>query len=336
MSARGGRIEPLGARLRRHGKAGGTGDADRLSRILNKNARLIACVGIAISGVLSGCVQRPPYTPSYYYGRPGSIPTMPWQPPVQVQSPASAEKPIAEEAPVAALPTLPEHQTIAVERGTEPRAAQSAQIPKGTLGFARPIIDFGGQKVGGELPSLFEEAGGPQQSGFWPPFISNAFAHAPPNASCYRDAALQSSGPKTMATGVPVSQYSTVDYLPGLNHVPWGEMVNDHFIVLSGVGVLRAQALPTNDITLEIYPHWSTIRDKGSAKPAYTLPAVVQTHRAQNGFVLRLFVRSESPPITCVDVLIPYSGFRAAAGRIHYGVGSSEYVARFVPARLTR
>ncbi len=74
--------------------------------------------------------------------------------------------------------------------------------------------------------------------------------------------------------------------------------------------------------------------DKAAAKPAVSLPAVVRTYEAQNGFIYRAVVRSPGSPIVCLDLLIPYTGFRTLKGRIHYVRGGTEYAAAFTPARL--
>ncbi|MEA2740100.1 MAG: hypothetical protein QOH05_3407 [Acetobacteraceae bacterium] len=212
-------------------------------------------------------------------------------------------------------------------------APVAAPKPSPVAAVAKSGIDLGGVPVGAKTSSLFDEAGGTRTSSIWPGFVSYAFAAAAPSRLCTQDPAGKDRD-TAPATGRSAGDYNTADFLPGLNNVPWGGVVNGTFVALTGVAVLRAHAAPVGDVTIEFYPHWDAVRDKASAKPAVSLPATVRAYEAQNGFLLRALVRAPASPVACLDILIPYTGFHATKGRIHYTRGGAEYAAAFTPARL--
>lgn len=296
-------------------------------------------------------------TPMYSWpGYPASFGAPPVGPPAQAYSPdqdfqiRAAETPLPQESsparetpfisetsapPEALLAPVEPPELPAPTTPAEPARASHIDLgPPSTpkrLAHVSAEIDFAGVRVSPKTPSLFDEAGGPRPSAIWPSFVSRAFAATPPSRTCTLDRMAMDSESQP---GVSPSSHNTAEFLPGLNDAPWAGMVNSSFIAIPDMAVLRSHSAPANDVVIEVYPHWDKVGDKGAAEPALSLPAVVRTYEAQNGFLYRALVRPGGSPIACLDILIPYTGFHALNGRIHYYRGRTEYVATFVPALL--
>ncbi len=109
-------------------------------------------------------------------------------------------------------------------------AAPATRPPPASMNATKSALDFGGAKVGARTPALFEEGGGASTSGFWPGFVSKAFASAAPTAACSQDPVAKDTG--AVPSAATADRHSTADFLPGLNDVPWGGTVNGYFIAL--------------------------------------------------------------------------------------------------------
>jgi len=262
-------------------------------------------------------------------------------------SAAPSPKPATKKAappPAASDEQAPGLPVAANTAGTAPTAsAPEAEVSPAPVARSEPPakkkaskaqVDFDGTPVTGALPSLLDQVGGPKLPVISLGLISSAFAAAPPAATCTEDRARQGGTVKSLATGKAISAYNTAEFLPGLNNVAWGAEVNDHLIALSGVGVVRSNTKPVSNPTVEIYPRWSGVSNKSTAKPTYTLATTVNTYEGKDGFIYRVFIESDQAPLSCLDILIPYSGFKAEAGRIHYYAGGSEYFANYAPKLL--
>jgi outer membrane protein OmpA-like peptidoglycan-associated protein len=196
-----------------------------------------------------------------------------------------------------------------------------------------PIVDFGGVRVETRPPSLYDKAGGAKPAGISFGLISKAFATTPPTASCADDRARRGGQVKSLSNDQPLD-FNTADVLPGLNNVAWGSTVNDNLVVMVGMTVLRDSSRPISNPRVDVFPRWSRVRDKRAANPAYSLSTTVNTYEAKDGFVYRVFVDERQNVMSCVDLLIPYSGFKSSEGRLFYYMGNTEYMASYAPKKL--
>jgi hypothetical protein len=298
--------------------------------------RAAGFAGLPLLGLLTGCANHVASQAAYV--PPSQVPP-PWQSPeTQKAQPADEASPARTfDNPASIGDVLQDQPTPGDAVKPPPPEPETPVLPSPARKPPPQFTgrtDFGGTKVGPETPSLFDQAGGTKTSSIWPSFVSYAFAAAPPTPTCSKDEAAQDPTIDPLSRRQSITDFSSADFLPGMNNVPWGAMVNGSFVVLSGVAVLRSHATPAGDITIEVYPGWASVRDKAAAKPAITLSATVRTYEAQNGFVFRAITHSPASPIACLDLLIPYNGLRALAGRLHYHRGGAEYAAGFIPARL--
>jgi hypothetical protein len=291
-----------------------------------RSSRLWAVAILVIGGLVTGCGTQPPLNRSSRV--PTSVVSAP--PLVSYPQPPSTAGPSA--SPRAENQTgevvEPVVQLPATTVLAEPLDALS---PIGGDPVTTAAVDFGGKQLGNEA-SLFVEGGGAKQPSFWPAIVARALAGAAPPDKCSQELERQDL---KLVVRKPIDTYNTAEFLPGLNHVPWGALVNGHFVVLSGVAVLRSHSISVDDPVIEIYPNWGNVRNKATATPKYALSTKVRTYEAAHGILYRLVVTAKDTPVSCLDMLIPYTGMKAIVGRIHYHRGVIEYIASFAPARLT-
>jgi outer membrane protein OmpA-like peptidoglycan-associated protein len=258
-----------------------------------------------------------------------------YRPPVTTTvapKPTQAAHASEKSSPPPAPPTPVASTATATTSPPPPEPTPTAPQPSPSV--KKALVDFGGQPVSGSLPSLIDEAGGTKAPAISFGFISQAFAASPPTSSCTEDRARQGGTVKSLATGKPIEEYSTAEFVPGMNGVPWVYSVNDNLVALSGVGVLRSGARPISDPTVKVFPNWSKVKNQSAAKPAYSLNAVANTYEANNGFLYRIFVEDKQQVISCADILIPNSGVGAQNGRLHYYANSQEFAALYKPAAV--
>jgi outer membrane protein OmpA-like peptidoglycan-associated protein len=286
-----------------------------------KNRRVDSIEFSDTAALMTFIQQSKPKTEFY---RPAKVPTAPTQQALQqsaaLPSPAQTAKPAASE-----IPKTVDQPAAAPERPS--KAKKTASAP------AAAVIDFGGGKASPPLPSLYDEAGGARQKTAFFGLVSEAHAAVPPTASCTDDRARHGGTVRSLATDKPVEDYKTNEFIPGLYNVPWGGIANNNLVALNGMAVLKSNIMPAANPTIMVYPGWSQVSNKQAAKPVYSLSTTVNTYDGQNGFVFRVFPE-DSKVLSCMDLLIPYSGLASMDGRIHYYIADVEYVAGFAPAML--
>jgi outer membrane protein OmpA-like peptidoglycan-associated protein len=289
-----------------------------------KNRRVDSIEFSDTSALMTFIQQSKPKTEFY---RPAKSPAQqamqqpaPLPPPAQTAKPTISEVPKTVDKPVSA----PEKPVKAKQTAS---AAAKAEAPLAA------VIDFGGGKASLPLPSLYDEAGGARQKTAFFGLVSEAHAAVPPTASCTDDRARHGGTVRSLATDKPVEGYKTNEFIPGLYNVPWGGIVNNNLVALNGMAVLQSNIMPAANPVIMVYPNWSQVSNKPEAKPAYSLSTTVNTYDGQNGFVFRVFPE-DSKVLSCMDLLIPYSGMKSTDGRIHYYIADVEYIAGFSPSML--
>ncbi|WP_049621350.1 OmpA family protein [Frateuria defendens] len=200
--------------------------------------------------------------------------------------------------------------------------AQPARAGQEKPGF----VDFGGAPASSQpwdLAALLK----PQHSGF--SLISSAFASDTPMRSCEADQPRISGSVRNLASGKTLEEYTTRDFLPGMNGRAWAGLVNGNLVTLSPVALLRDDAAVAKDPQAFVTPDYA----KGHRKVTATLPAVANAYEGEDNVLYRVFVQDRDAPLRCVDVVLPKAGGIAPGGKLYYGHDGQTYVADFTPRR---
>lgn len=189
------------------------------------------------------------------------------------------------------------------------------------------LVDFGGQPANATSWDLARSLT-PKKEGF--SLISSAYAANVPMSSCLQDSPRLSGEVKSLATGEPLQEHATRDYLPGMNGRAWAGLVNGHLVALSPVAVLRDNA------TLVQEPKVYVTRDYESnrGKATHTLAATANVYEGENAILYRVFIEpGKQAPLSCVDVVLRKAGDKSVDGKLYYDNGGEDFAATYTPVR---
>ncbi|BDA14010.1 hypothetical protein KAM339_025510 [Aeromonas caviae] len=187
------------------------------------------------------------------------------------------------------------------------------------------IIDFGGQPVT-NISSPLTGSIQPKSSSF--SIISNAYASAP-ISSCVGDLPRVEGQVKNLGNDQPLAEYSTEEYLPGLNGKPWVAAVNGHVASVGPVAILRDEAKVSQQPFMQFIPNY-----KKSKKQTEKIQAVANTYEGETQVLYRVFAANQtSSPVSCMDIVFDKRAGTAVAGEIYYPKQGEAYVAQYLPKR---
>jgi outer membrane protein OmpA-like peptidoglycan-associated protein len=187
------------------------------------------------------------------------------------------------------------------------------------------IIDFGGQPVT-NISSPLTGSIQPKSSSF--SIISNAYASAP-ISSCVGDLPRVEGQVKNLGSDQPLAEYSTEEYLPGLNGKPWVAAVNGHVASVGPVAILRDEAKVSQQPFMQFIPNY-----KKSKKQTEKIQAVANTYEGETQILYRVFAANQtSSPVSCMDIVFDKRAGTAVAGEIYYPKQGEAYVAQYLPKR---
>lgn len=240
-------------------------------------------------------------------------------------------------------PKYLEHGTATV-KASAPAAAQPAPSEpsksKAQVSVAKPaakpaakaasakaaLVDFGGQPADVTSWDLAKSIT-PKKEGF--ALISSAYASTVPMSSCLDDSPRLSGEVKNLATGKPLAEHATREYLPGMNGRAWAGLVNGHLVTLSPVAVLRDNA------TLVQEPKVYVTRDyeKNRGKSDHTLAAAANVYEGEDAILYRVFIEQPQAALSCVDVVLRKAGDKSLDGKLYYNDGGEAFAATYTPVR---
>lgn len=227
-----------------------------------------------------------------------------------VQNQASVAAPAAP----AAAPSQPEPVAPAAP------ATEQASAPANHGPTAK--IDFGGQPATQwPLSAAFI----PDYSGGFG-LISSVVADAP-LVSCAEDAPRVIGEVKSLAGKSMVSDYSTAEFLPGMNGKVWASKVNGHVVYVNPLAILEEGATVAQHPKIALTENYA----QGARGITGTYDAVATTYKGKNNLLMRVFLEGQDAPLQCVDLLLPYGGVTAQQGALYYDDGGQEMVAGYLP-----
>ncbi|MHB9796477.1 OmpA family protein [Pseudomonas sp. MT3] len=187
-------------------------------------------------------------------------------------------------------------------------------------------IDFGGSPVFSTTSTLAQGIQ-PKASTF--SLIAPAYA-AVPASSCIGDMPRSEGEVKNLASGAPLGEPETTDYLPGMNGRPWGKVVNGHVALVGPVSILRENALVVAQPEMQFIANYKAGGKKQSAK----FPGVANAYEGEDKVLYRVFAADPATsPVTCMDIVFDKRSGAASGGEIYYPKQGQAYVANFQPIR---
>ena len=238
-------------------------------------------------------------------------------------APVSVTKATVGKSPTPAAPSTP--STPASKPVVQQPVAKEPK-PTGMSLEGRGGIDFAGQRVTDTRSQLAANIQ-PKTSTF--AFISKAHADAPVN-SCVADMPRVSGQVKNLASGNPLAENSTVDFLPGFNGKPWAAQVNGHIVALGPVYILREDAKVPQNPAMQFVTNAGTAQKKETPK----YHAMANTYEGDTQVLYRVFaVDQKQSPVTCIDIVFDKRAGQAVDGEIYYPKQGDAYVAQFKPLR---
>lgn len=185
-------------------------------------------------------------------------------------------------------------------------------------------IDFGGEIVRSTSSTLAQGLK-PVSTSF--ALIASASA-SQPVSSCIGDMPRTSGKVKNLDSGEVISDYSTNDYLPGLNGRGWFSPVNGHVVSVGPVAILRNNAKVAQHPAMQFIPNY---KKGGHESPEYK--SIANTYEGADSVLFRVFSTDAKSPATCMDIVFDKRSGLATEGEIFYPKNNDAFVAKFVPAR---
>lgn len=209
-----------------------------------------------------------------------------------------------------------------------------AQMPESVTPPAQAIaesnpanfIDFGGKPTSSSVVGLASNLK-PLSQGF--SLISQAQA-SNVTGSCLNDLPRVSGLAKNLATGQPVDQHDTRDYLPNMNGRAWAGLVNGNLVTLSPVFVLKEGAQVTRNPQVLVTPNYA----QGNRKALAGMSGVANSWEGEDSILYRVYIENaQKQPVSCVDLLLPKSGKPAKQGQLFYSNHRQPWLAEYAPQR---
>lgn len=187
-------------------------------------------------------------------------------------------------------------------------------------------IDFGGLPVTSTVSQM--SAGIlPKSSTF--SLISAAHADAPVT-SCVGDLPRVEGEVKSLETGAALKDYSTTDFLPGLNGGVWASKINGHVASVGPVAVLRDTGQAAGAPNMQFTSNFATVNKRDSA----LFKSVANTYEGETQILFRVFALDQkNTPVSCMDIVFDKRAGSAVAGEIYYPNKGDAYVAQFKPQK---
>ena len=191
---------------------------------------------------------------------------------------------------------------------------------------AANFIDFGGKPTSSQIAGLASNLK-PLSQGF--SLINQAQASSA-TGSCLNDLPRVSGLAKNLATGQPIEQHDTREYLPNMNGRAWAGLVNGNLVTLSPVFVLKEGAQVTRNPLVLVTPHYS----QGNRKALPGMPGVANSWEGEDSILYRVYIENaQKQPVSCVDLLLPKSGQPAKQGQLFYSNHRQPWLAEYAPQR---
>ncbi|MFS0824946.1 OmpA family protein [Pseudomonas phoenicis] len=207
------------------------------------------------------------------------------------------------------------------------KAPTPAATPEAVVQLAgKGGIDFGGVPVT-TTSSMLASSIQPKRSTF--SLITPAYADAPAT-SCVGDLPRVAGEVKNLATGTALKDYSTIDFLPGLNGGVWASKVNGHVAAVGPVAVLRGSGAAAGAPLMQFTSNVGTASKQDSA----AFKSVANTYEGEIQVLYRVFALDQkSAPVSCMDIVFDKRAGNAVAGEIYYPKQGDAYVAQFRPLK---
>lgn len=226
------------------------------------------------------------------------------------------------------------HGTATHKVAERPAAASPASPAGGTRAgsattqsTSRALVDFGGQPARDVSWDLAQSIT-PKRDGF--SLVSSAHAASVPMSSCLQDNPRLSGEVKSLATGQPLQNHATRQYLPGMNGRAWAGLVNGHLVTLSPVAVLRDNATLVQEPKVYVTRDYQNNRGKAS----HTLAAAANVYEGEEAILYRVFIeQSGQTPLSCVDVVMRKAGDKSLDGKLYYNESGEAFAATYTPVR---
>lgn len=224
-------------------------------------------------------------------------------------------------------PKYLEHGTSTVKVAERSAPVQVSAKKSSAIKTSTALIDFGGQPANAASWDLARSMT-PKKEGF--SLISSAYASSVPMSSCQQDSPRLSGEVKSLATGKPLQEHATRDYLPGMNGRSWAGLVNGHLVTLSPVAVLRDNATLVREPKVYVTRDYESNRGKAS----HTLAATANVYEGEDAILYRVFIEpGRQMPLSCVDVVLRKAGDKSVDGKLYYDNGGEDFAATYTPVR---
>lgn len=261
--------------------------------------------------------QRKPVV-AYY--RPQSVT------PPQTESSVTAQKPVAK--------SPSRQQAVITEKEKASARQEVAATAKAKTQPIDPKWQFGGEPLQHAQVSVdVGEVVSTKDKLSWVPFISSAYAAEHDSiyaASCSADRPRISRGVKSLSTGKEL-EYTTAQFLPGLNQTAWVGDVGQHRVGLAGIAVVKDGAAPVRNPDVLVY------QQTNNTSPLMArLKTEVNAYQGKRGVLYRVFItEGQQSPINCIDLVLPHQApFNASNGYLIYQNGTQSYAAPFKPHKI--
>lgn len=189
------------------------------------------------------------------------------------------------------------------------------------------LVNFGG------VPAAKEEsitsAIQPKSGGF--ALVASAQASNLPFQSCEADAPRETGKVLSLATGKPLIEYKTYEYMAGYNNRVWAERVNGNLLTITPVSILKENAAIDRQPILEVVKNY----DAGNRTSLKAIQGVANTYEGETQVLYRVFATDPKAPVSCIDVVFEKNAPQATKGQVFYPRGESAYVAKFVPIKAS-
>jgi len=128
--------------------------------------------------------------------------------------------------------------------------------------------------------------------------------------SCMTDSIKKDGDVKKLSTGEAILVKENYNMAPLLNGVTWGTQLNNEFIMINPVGVLRSNMQSVSCPELNIIK-------KGSNQPWYGTTTNIITYNGEKGLLYRIYPYDKSK-FECIDIAFPHGNPQNAKGIVYY------------------
>lgn len=189
------------------------------------------------------------------------------------------------------------------------------------------LVNFGGVPAANE--QSVTSAIKPKSGGFQ--LVTSAQASDLPFQSCEADAPRETGRVLSLATGKPLNDHKTYDYMAGYNNRVWAQRVNGNLLTIAPVSILKENAAVDRQPILEIVKDY----DAGNRKSLKSIQGVANTYEGETQVLYRVFAKDPNAAVSCIDVVFEKGAPQATKGQVFYPRGQSAYVAEFVPIKTS-